>query len=164
MSRWLPWRSRAGFRRPLSSLHVSRRSAKWTSLLRKLLHDGSAAGVCVQPRLQRCKHTPHHILLLVETAQNVFTPPCLLPQVPGARRALRVISGTRWCPAAAARPAGATTTSKCTTPAHVTPRQAPVSGACTTPRALRASTAKRVTMATRPLKAVGVSVLVSVPR
>lgn len=78
-------------------------------------------------------------------------------QAPGATSVLRVTSGTLWCPGAAACPASATTTSTCTIPSHVMPRRVPVSGACTTPRAMRASTAKRVTTATLSLKAVGVS-------
>lgn len=49
------------------------------------------------------------------------------------------------------------------TPGHVTPRQAPVSGACTTLRAMHASTAKRVTTATLPLKAARVSIPSALP-
>lgn len=66
VSRRLPWRPRVGFRRPLSSLHVSRRPAKWTPLLRQLLRLGSAAGVCVQSRLQRYKPKSNQI-------KNIFT-------------------------------------------------------------------------------------------
>lgn len=83
-------------------------------------------------------------------------------QAPGATSALRVTSGTLWCPGAAACPASATTTSTCTIPSHVMSRRVPVSGACTTPRAMRASTAKPVTTATLSLKAVGVSMFIRV--
>ena len=36
----LPWRPRAGFRWPLSRLHVSRWSAQWTAVFRQLLPAG----------------------------------------------------------------------------------------------------------------------------
>lgn len=84
-------------------------------------------------------------------------------QVPGAMSARPVISGTRWCSVGAARPASATTTSTCTTQSHVTLRRAPVLIACTTLTAMRASTANRVTTATLPLRAAGVSTTVTSP-
>lgn len=88
--------------------------------------------------------------------------PPVLVQVPGVMSALPVISGTLWCSVGAARPASATTTSTCTTRGHATLKRAPVSGACTTLRATRVSTANWVTTATLPLRAAVVSTAVNV--
>lgn len=116
--------------------------------------------VCAVPATEVQTHARHQILPAPPRLAHVLF---ILRQAPGAKSALRVISGTLWCPEAAAYPASATTTLTRTTLGHVTLRQAPASGACTTPRAMPASTAKRVTTATLPLKAVGVSITLALP-
>lgn len=58
----LPRWPRVGLRRPLSPLHVPRRTAQWTPLFWQLLHSGWPAGVCLQPWLQRYPTTHTHAI------------------------------------------------------------------------------------------------------